>query len=50
MISFLIGFVVGLIIGGAAVIVFSKNNKNTIAGAREEILQAAKKVETKIKN
>lgn len=46
----IIAFVVGVIIGGAAVIVFSKNNKNTIAGARSEILEAANKVENKIKN
>ena len=46
----IITFVVGVIVGGVVVILFSKNNKNTIAGARSEILEAAQKVENKVKN
>ncbi len=36
-------FFVGLAIGGGLVIMFSKNNKNTIEKSRQQILDAAEK-------
>lgn len=41
MVELLIVGAIGYIAGAVTVIVFSKNNKNTIASAREEILSAA---------
>lgn len=41
--SFIVGFAIGVAIGGGLVVVFSKNNKNTIADSRAEILAAAAK-------
>lgn len=48
MILALIGFAVGVVVGGAGVIVFSKNNKNHIAKYREEILAAVAKGEAEV--
>jgi hypothetical protein len=44
-----ITFVVGLLIGAMFVVLVSKNNKNTIARMREEILAAAHKGENEVK-
>jgi uncharacterized membrane protein YgaE (UPF0421/DUF939 family) len=48
MILALIGFAVGVLVGGCGVIVFSKNNKNHIAKYREEILAAVAKGEAEV--
>lgn len=39
----------GLVVGALLVVMFSKNNKNTIAKIREEVLAAANKGEAEIK-
>lgn len=39
----------GVVIGAGLVVVFSKNNKNTIAASREKILEAAKNGENELK-
>lgn len=41
----LIVFVFGVVIGGGSVVVFSKNNKRTIAKGREQILAVWDKVQ-----
>lgn len=38
--AFMGGMLLGTVLGGALVVVFSKNNKNTIAASREKILNA----------
>lgn len=40
----IIAFVAGVVVGGLAVVLLSKNNKNTIAKARQEVLDAADKI------
>ena len=39
----------GLIVGALTVVLLSKNNKNTIAKIREEVLAAAAKGESEVK-
>jgi hypothetical protein len=45
----LVAGAVGALIGAFVVVMFSKNNKNTIAKIREEVLEAANKGEKEIK-
>jgi uncharacterized membrane-anchored protein YhcB (DUF1043 family) len=44
-----IAFVGGLVIGALVVVLLSKNNKNTIAKIRGEVLAAAAKGEAEVK-
>lgn len=39
----IVAFLFGIVVGGLVVVLFSKNNKNTIATARREILDAVAK-------
>lgn len=48
MISFVAGFVVGLVCGAVLVILFSKNNRNTILKSRSKIIEAGTQIGTKI--
>jgi hypothetical protein len=47
--QFVFGLIVGVLVGGLLVIVFSKNNKNHIAAARNEVLETIDKAEAAIK-
>lgn len=46
--EFLVGFVIGAIVSGVVFIVFGKNNKNKIARARQEIIDAYEHVANEI--
>jgi hypothetical protein len=46
---FVTGLLIGAFVGGLAVVLLSKNNKNTIAKLREEVLVAATKGEAEVK-
>lgn len=41
--DYVLVFLAGLVVGGLTVVLFSKNNKNTIAKLRQDILDAVKK-------
>ena len=43
------GIIIGMFVGGLVVVLLSKNNKNTIAKLREEVLAAAAKGEAEVK-
>jgi hypothetical protein len=44
-----IAFFGGLVVGALTVVLLSKNNKNTIAKIRAEVLEVASKGETEVK-
>lgn len=48
--AFIVGLVVGAVVGAVVVIMLSKNNKNTISQARAGLVEAANKVEEKVKD
>lgn len=47
--NLIVAGLVGAFVGGLVVVMLSKNNKNTIAKIREEVLSVANKGETEIK-
>lgn len=46
---FVTGILIGMFVGGLIVVLLSKNNKNTIAKLRGEVLAAAAKGEAEVK-
>lgn len=50
MLTYLVCLAVGVVLGGGLVVVFSKNNKNHIADARAEILDAVSKIQSHMKD
>lgn len=50
MIITVLTFVAGVVIGGGAVIVFGKNNKNKVTAARAFLVEKYEKVDPDIRN
>ncbi len=49
MVAVILAFVVGVVVGGGAVIVFGKNNKNKITKAREFIVEKYEKIDPEVR-
>lgn len=47
--EFIIGMLVGVLVGGLLVIVFGKNNKKHIEAIRSEVVETYEKAETAVK-
>ena len=45
--EFILGLIIGIVVGGGAIIVFGKNNKRKVENARLEILKTYEKVKDK---
>lgn len=46
---FIIGMLIGVVVGGLLVIVFGKNNKNHIAAVRSEVIETVEEVKEEVK-
>lgn len=48
-VMFIIGMLIGVVVGGLLVIVFGKNNKNHIAAVRSEVIETVEEVKEEVK-